>query len=108
VLCKTVVSAEVLAKMFVPEVWRLHGLPKEIVSDRDPRCAGQFWTEVMRLVGTKQSMSTSSALRLMDRLSRLMASWKTCCGHMLHRSRMIGTMRLSLQSTMRGNRQYTF
>jgi hypothetical protein len=50
--CKTAISAEELAKMFVHEVWRLHGLPKEIVSDRDPRFTGQFWTEVMRLVGT--------------------------------------------------------
>jgi hypothetical protein len=57
--CKTAISAEELAKMFVHEVWRLHGLPKEIVSDRDPRFTGQFWTEVMRLVGTKQSMSTA-------------------------------------------------
>jgi hypothetical protein len=56
---QTTVSAEQLAKLFVREVWRLHGLPKEIVSDRDPRFTSAFWQEVLRLVGTKQSMSTA-------------------------------------------------
>jgi hypothetical protein len=55
----TAVSAEQLAKIFVHNVWRLHGFPKEIVSDRDTRFTSQFWTEIMRLVGTKQSMSTA-------------------------------------------------
>ena len=55
----TTVTAEQFAKLFVREVWRLHGLPKEIVSDRDPRFTSVFWQEVMRLVGTKQSMSTA-------------------------------------------------
>jgi hypothetical protein len=56
---QTSVSAERLAKLFVREVWRLHGLPKEIVSDRDPRFTSAFWQEVLRLIGTKQSMSTA-------------------------------------------------
>ncbi len=55
----TDVTAERLARIFVREVWRLHGLPKEIVSDRDPRFTGHFAREVCRLIGTKQSMSTA-------------------------------------------------
>jgi hypothetical protein len=40
--CKTSVSAEELAGVFIKEVFRLHGYPKGIVSDRDPRFTSAF------------------------------------------------------------------
>jgi len=40
-------------------VWRLHGAPLKILSDRDVRFQSQFWLELMRLMGTKVAMSTS-------------------------------------------------
>jgi hypothetical protein len=45
--------------MFFREVFRLHGLPKTIVSDRDSRFMGGFWQELFRLVGTELTPSTS-------------------------------------------------
>jgi len=39
-----------LALIFVREVWRLHGLPKRVVSDRDTAFMSSFWSEVMRLL----------------------------------------------------------
>ena len=48
-----------VAKLFFREVFRLHGLPKTIVSDRDIRFTGAFWQELFRLVGTKLATSTS-------------------------------------------------
>lgn len=57
--CRSTDTASDVARHFVHNVWRLHGLPREIVSDRDPKFTGAFWTEVCRLVGCKQSMSTA-------------------------------------------------
>ena len=48
-----------LAWMYIREVVRLHGLPRSIVSDRDPRFTSRFWQEVHRLLGTRLLMSTS-------------------------------------------------
>ena len=45
--------------MFFWDVFRLHGLPKTIVSDRDSRFMGRFWKELFRLVGTNLTPSTS-------------------------------------------------
>ena len=45
--------------MFFKEIFRLHGLPKTIVSDRDNRYMGGFWQELFRLVGTELTPSTS-------------------------------------------------
>jgi len=36
-------KAKELALIFVREVWRLHGLPKRVVSDRDTACMSSFW-----------------------------------------------------------------
>ena len=52
-------SAAQVAELFFREVFRLHGLPKTIISDRDSRFTGDFWQELFRLVGTELATSTS-------------------------------------------------
>lgn len=53
------ITAPTLANVFFAHVFRLHGLPTQIVSDRDPKFTGTFWKELFRLCGTKLSMSTA-------------------------------------------------
>ncbi|KAF1333193.1 Pol protein, partial [Globisporangium splendens] len=40
-------------------VFRYHGLPESIVSDRDPRFTAAFWRELFRLLGTDLAMSSA-------------------------------------------------
>ena len=37
-----------------------HGMPKSIVSDRDPRITARFWRELARVLGTQVNLSTAS------------------------------------------------
>ena len=39
----TNINAPQLAHVFFKEMYRLHGIPKVIVSDRDPRFTSIFW-----------------------------------------------------------------
>ena len=39
----TNINAPQLANIFLKEIYRLHGMPKIIVSDRDPRFTSIFW-----------------------------------------------------------------
>ena len=55
----TNVKAPELAKVFFDTVVRLHGLPDNIVSDRDAKVTGHFWRELFKHVGVKLSMSTA-------------------------------------------------
>jgi hypothetical protein len=48
-----------VAELFFREVFRLHGLPRQIVSDRDGRFISAFWQELFRLAGTELATSTS-------------------------------------------------
>jgi Chromo (CHRromatin Organisation MOdifier) domain len=52
-------SARELADAFVKEIWRLHGLPLDITSDRDTRFTSHFWSAVMRKLDIKLNMSTA-------------------------------------------------
>ncbi|KAL0349399.1 UNVERIFIED_CONTAM: hypothetical protein Sangu_1167700 [Sesamum angustifolium] len=47
------------AHLFFKHVVKYWGLPKDIVSDRDSRFTGVFWTELFRLLGSTLSMSSS-------------------------------------------------
>ncbi|KAL0431502.1 UNVERIFIED_CONTAM: Transposon Ty3-G Gag-Pol polyprotein [Sesamum radiatum] len=52
-------SASSLAATFAVEIYRLHGMPKSIVSDRDPLFLSRFWRELFRLSGTKLAYSSA-------------------------------------------------
>ncbi|KAJ9523295.1 hypothetical protein QJQ45_005251 [Haematococcus lacustris] len=56
----TTVTAPILARIFFDHVFRLHGLPKVIVSDRDPRFTAESWKELFHLTGTHLNMSTAN------------------------------------------------
>lgn len=55
----TTVTAPQLARIFFREVVRLHGVPKSIISDRDPRFTSNFWKCLWSQLGTKLAMSTA-------------------------------------------------
>ncbi|KAG2779630.1 hypothetical protein Pcac1_g10351 [Phytophthora cactorum] len=52
------VTAVQTARLFVDMVFKHHGMPLDIVTDRDPRFTARFWQEVFTLLGTQLSTST--------------------------------------------------
>ena len=48
-----------LAKVFLKEIWKHHGLPTDIVSDRDSKSTSYFWQALMDLLGVKTKLSTA-------------------------------------------------
>lgn len=51
-------TAEGFAQMFLQQFFRLHGMPKKVVSDRDQRFMSDFWRAFMRLLKTELAPST--------------------------------------------------
>jgi transposase InsO family protein len=48
-----------IANLFSQNVMKLHGLPNNIVSDRDPTFTIKFWRELFQIQGVKLLMSTT-------------------------------------------------
>jgi len=58
-LPKTRKTAPDLAIAFAREVWKFHGLPTDIVSDRDSRFTSEVWKEFLQLLDIRPRMSTA-------------------------------------------------
>src|SRR6202789_2799074 len=55
----TTVTALGSARLYLQHVWKLHGLPKSMLSDRGPQFVAEFMRELYRLLGITISSSTA-------------------------------------------------
>ena len=56
---KSTYKTDSITKIFMKDNFRLHGLPKAIVSDRDPKFTSNFWKGLFADLGTKLNFSTA-------------------------------------------------
>jgi hypothetical protein len=56
---KSTCKAIDISQVFMKEIFRLHGMPKEIVSDRDMKFTSNFWKSLMVGLETKLLFSTT-------------------------------------------------
>ncbi|RVW13399.1 Transposon Tf2-8 polyprotein [Vitis vinifera] len=52
-------SAKMIAEKFVENIIKLHGMPKSIISDRDPIFVSKFWQEFFTMSGTQLKLSSA-------------------------------------------------
>ena len=56
---RTNYNASQLAELVFDHIYKIHGLPQNIISDRDVLFTSTFWTRLHRLLGTKLRMSSA-------------------------------------------------
>ena len=56
---KSMYKTDDIAKIFIKDIFKLHGLPKAIVSDRDVKFTSNFWKGLFPDLGTNLNFSTS-------------------------------------------------
>jgi transposase InsO family protein len=56
---KTTFGGATLARIYLKEIVRLHGIPRKIVSDRGTQFTFKFWTSLQKDMGTKLDFSTA-------------------------------------------------
>lgn len=52
-------SASSVARLFLDNIFKLHGMPISIVNDRDPIFTSTFWQELFKLQGTQLKLSSA-------------------------------------------------
>jgi transposase-like protein len=55
----TTINAKGTALLFFKEVWKHHGTPRVVVSDKGPQFITGFMQELYKLLGIKLAMSTA-------------------------------------------------
>ena len=56
--CRDTATAKDAARLYYEGLYRLYGLPEEIVSDRGPQFASSFTDELSRILGVKWKLSS--------------------------------------------------
>ena len=77
-------SALQVAQVFINNIYRLHGLPQVIVSDRDRIFTSTLWKELFRLSDTALHMSSSyhpQSDGQTERLNQCLESYLRCAVH---------------------------
>ena len=58
--CRTDATANDIADVFIDQIVKLHGIPKEIISDRDTKFNSDFWKSLMKSFNVELKMSTTN------------------------------------------------
>ena len=56
---KSTFKAINIAEIFMKEIFRLHGIPKMVISERDVKCTSTFWKELFAGLNTNLNFNTS-------------------------------------------------
>ena len=57
--CNETITAEGVAKLYARNVFPHYGVPKKIISDRDPQFTGEFFRHLCESLGISQNLSTA-------------------------------------------------
>jgi len=55
----TSISSNEVARIYQNNIWKIHGIPKKIISDRGPQFASTFMGELYKALGIKRVISTA-------------------------------------------------
>ena len=55
----TSLSSEGVVQIYRDKIWKIHGIPKMILSDRGPQFASKFMEDLTRVLGTKKKLFTA-------------------------------------------------
>ena len=86
----TTISAARAAHLFLNHVWKHHGLPQKVVSNRGPQFVAEFTRELYRLLELSWQPPQPTTHREMDRRNRSTRNWNSISDSSPTRDKMIG------------------
>ena len=55
----TIILSERIAKIYRDNIWKLHGIPRKILSNREPQFVSKFIEEFTKVLETMRQLSTA-------------------------------------------------
>ena len=65
------ISSKGIVKIYRDNIWKLHGIPKKILSDRGPQFTSKFIKEFTKVLETKRQLSTVYYLQTDGQMERI-------------------------------------
>jgi hypothetical protein len=79
-----------LVEIYKKEIWRIHGIPRRIISNRGPQFALKFMKELCNALGIERNLSMAYILKPTAKLKELTKKSKPISDHSSTIGRMIG------------------
>ena len=73
--CNESLDARQFATLFLKEIIRLHGIPRDIITDRGSLSTSDLWKEITEKLGIEKRLSTPSTLKRMNKLNGPLGCW---------------------------------
>jgi hypothetical protein len=67
-----------ITEIFMKEIFRLHGIPKMVILDRDVKFTSTFWKELFAGLDTNLISAQATIHKWMGKLNERIGLWKTC------------------------------
>ena len=77
----TNISLEGIAKIYKDNIWKLHGVPKKILSDWRPQFALKFMEKFTKVLGTKRQLSMAYHSQTDGQMERINQEIETFLQH---------------------------
>src|SRR5437667_8896106 len=81
-------SSKDTAELFLREVFRYHGLPSNIVSDRDLQFTAKFWEALQKALGIKLLMSSTEHPQTDGQSEATIKLFKRCSDHLYFKDKI--------------------
>lgn len=78
------VTAEQTVQLFIDNVFKLHGLPSKIISDRGPQFTAKYWTQLWRTLQTRLNISTAYHPQTDGQTERTNSTLQSILRHYVH------------------------
>ena len=78
------ISSEGIAKIYRDNIWKLHGVPRKILSDWGPQFALKFMEKFTKALGTKRQLSTVYHLQTDGQMERINQEIETFLQHYMN------------------------
>ena len=59
IVTTTMITTLRATRLYLAHIWKLHGLPKQVISDHRPQFLAEFTRELYQLLGIKLAMTTA-------------------------------------------------
>jgi len=80
----TSISSSEVARIYRDDIWKIHGIPKRIISDRGPQFVLTFMKELCKVLGIKRAMSTAYYLQTDGQTERINQEAKVFLRHYIN------------------------
>jgi len=65
------VSSQEIAKIYQDKIWKLHGIPRKVLSNRRPQFTSKFMKELSKALETKRTLSMVYHPQIDEQMKRM-------------------------------------